>query len=299
MGHEHYRAVLHNAKSTGGARFVVAVIADHINAARGYAWLSIDTICTLTGFSRRTVVTHIQTAEQVSDLRVERGAGRRGTHRYFLTLSCGDADALRGQETPAKNGKEPRTSPSAPRVQELHTNAPAHVYVQNLHVSEVDVTAHGPDVARTIPKTDGDVQNLHAGDAESAHKPLVKPLEKEEAGDAASAVAGRGVWGETQLVAHPANAPARPDDDQSSSMIGADDAPLPDDWSPSADVFARAKLLGKSPTQTRVAVIAFRNVCRGFDERHTPGEWETLFVAFAETQWGQPLPPLPPLGSAR
>src|SRR5262249_38776919 len=61
---------------------------------------------------------------------------------------------------------------------------------------------------------------------------------------------------------------------------------------PSPETFARAKRIGKLDAHVRLAAQRFRFHFKESGERHTPEEWQGLFVADVERQWGESLPPL-------
>lgn len=77
-----------NSQSQYGPRHVLLSVANHADRLGRNAWPSITTIALEAHLSQREVQRAIPILEALGELRVERGAGQNGTHRYSLPAMC-------------------------------------------------------------------------------------------------------------------------------------------------------------------------------------------------------------------
>lgn len=82
--------VLEYSQSKHGARLTLLSIANHARHDGSGAWPSVDTIARESRLTAREVQLAIRKLEKLGELRVERGAGPRGTHLYSLSKMGGE-----------------------------------------------------------------------------------------------------------------------------------------------------------------------------------------------------------------
>jgi Helix-turn-helix domain len=75
--------VLAKSQAKGAARFLLTVIAHHMNAG-GYAWPSVATLCRETGFGKRYVLRLLDTLTASKELGVQVRQGPSGANLYCL-----------------------------------------------------------------------------------------------------------------------------------------------------------------------------------------------------------------------
>ena len=98
MSVEAVRYVLERSKTKGAQRLILLVIAEHANKD-GVAWPGIETIARLANCSERYVKKTIACLD-AGELILDRGGGRRRTHRYRIPLErMNSASPFSGVET--------------------------------------------------------------------------------------------------------------------------------------------------------------------------------------------------------
>lgn len=75
--------VLAKSQAKGAVRFLLTVIAHHMNAG-GYAWPSVATLCVETGFGERYVHRLLKTLQHSHELDIQVGKGPSGANLYRL-----------------------------------------------------------------------------------------------------------------------------------------------------------------------------------------------------------------------
>jgi DNA-binding transcriptional ArsR family regulator len=111
--------VVTDQKVNAGAIVVFSRLLHHYNMTSGKCFPSVDTIAHNTGFTVRTVSTHLRALEEAGYIVVHRH-GRYGSNRYELTaLSgrkvCSPSETLRKKQLPKISGKplkNPKNNPS-------------------------------------------------------------------------------------------------------------------------------------------------------------------------------------------
>jgi Helix-turn-helix domain len=96
------------SKSRGNAKFLLFVIASHINPQLGWAWPSLETLAHETTLSKPTVLKLIDALIALGELEVVRGRGRGHSNRYRITIAHeapedrpdeDDMDHVKGKES--------------------------------------------------------------------------------------------------------------------------------------------------------------------------------------------------------
>jgi hypothetical protein len=78
-----------SSQSKGSARFLLFVIASHVNPDTGWAWPSLETLAREIALSRRRVIQLIHLLETLGELTVRRGQGRGHVNFYRVNLPAG------------------------------------------------------------------------------------------------------------------------------------------------------------------------------------------------------------------
>lgn len=76
--------VLNESEATLGSRLVLLSIANHADAKGMNSWPAIPTIAQEARVSERQAQRCIKTLEDLGELKVERGGGYAGSHRFVL-----------------------------------------------------------------------------------------------------------------------------------------------------------------------------------------------------------------------
>jgi DNA-binding MarR family transcriptional regulator len=111
--------VVTDQKVNAGAIVVFTRLLHHYNTTSGKCYPSIKTIARATGFTVRTVSTHVRALEEANYIVVHRH-GRNGSNRYELTALSGkivrsSSEILRKEQVPKTSGKplkNPKDDPS-------------------------------------------------------------------------------------------------------------------------------------------------------------------------------------------
>ncbi|WP_374433423.1 helix-turn-helix domain-containing protein [Tabrizicola sp.] len=111
--------VVREQKVNAGAIVVFTRLLHHYNITSGKCYPSIETIARATGFTVRTVSTHVRALEEAEYIVVHRH-GRKGSNRYELTalggkMVCSPSETLRKKQLPKTSGKplkNPKDNPS-------------------------------------------------------------------------------------------------------------------------------------------------------------------------------------------
>jgi DNA-binding MarR family transcriptional regulator len=121
--------VVREQKVNAGAIVVLTRLLHHYNMTNGKCYPSKKTIAHATGFTVRTVSTHVRALEEAGYIVVHRD-GRNGSNHYELTaLSgkkvCRPSETLRSKQLPKISGKplkNPKDNPSRVKVQRVLTS---------------------------------------------------------------------------------------------------------------------------------------------------------------------------------
>jgi len=76
--------VLEESKSTGSSRLVLISIANHASVDGDSCWPAVRTISREARISERSVQYALRELEQIGEISLIRGTGRKHTHRYFM-----------------------------------------------------------------------------------------------------------------------------------------------------------------------------------------------------------------------
>jgi len=88
------------SKSTGYAKFLLVIIASHINPKADYAHPSLDTLAREVTLSKPTVLKLILILEALGELEVERGHGRGHSNHYRITIAHEASDERPAEDDP-------------------------------------------------------------------------------------------------------------------------------------------------------------------------------------------------------
>jgi Helix-turn-helix domain len=102
------------SKSTGYAKFLLVIIASHINPKADYAHPSLDTLARETTLSKPTVLKLILVLVALGELAVERGLGRGHCNRYRITIAHEAHDERSDEADPDQAKGKAHEMPQAP-----------------------------------------------------------------------------------------------------------------------------------------------------------------------------------------